>query len=59
MASRTDNSPQGNAQTQDAYVDTLADLIVALISSATVSGTVATTGTAAAQTGTITSATIS
>lgn len=51
MASRTDNTPQGNAQTQDDYADALADLVIALISSGTVTGNVTTTGSATTQAG--------
>ncbi|GAA4349780.1 hypothetical protein GCM10023185_06780 [Hymenobacter saemangeumensis] len=55
MASRTDNPAQARRDFARQLVATVADLI----RSGTVTGTVATTGTAAAQTGTITSATIS
>jgi hypothetical protein len=51
MASRTDNTPQGNAQTQDDYVNGLADLLYDFFTSATVTGNVTTNGSATTQAG--------
>lgn len=55
MASRRDNPLQAR---QD-YADQFIDLMAELMTTATITGTVTTAGTAAAQTGTITSATLS
>ena len=55
MATRTDNP----AQARRDFARQLVAAIACLIRTATVNGTVTTTGTATAQTGTITTATIS
>lgn len=58
MATRTDSTPAGLQAARQDFAHGLVAAIAGLIRTGTVTGTVSTTGTAAAQAGTITTSTI-